>query len=252
MYGLVTKFEAFVKDHGISNSTLKIIAYIGMFIDHGAAIILNPYILNNVGNMPYERFDALSKLYEIMRAVGRTAFPIFCFLIVEGFIHTKNVRKYALNLLLTAIVSEPVFDRAIREKWWDPTYQNVIFTLFLGLITIYLIDRFAYDEKYNVYLRMLNFAVIALAGMGLAYVLKTDYSYKGIIAIVLMYTFRRFRLVALMAGEAIFEYEPTAFFSIIPIMLYNNKRGIKLKYLFYFIYPVHLLVFWLISVKVIL
>ncbi|MCR4924595.1 MAG: conjugal transfer protein TraX [Lachnospiraceae bacterium] len=240
-------WEAFVKKYGITGSTLKIIAIVFMIIDHTAVIIVNSYINNNIGVLPYREFNALCKLYDIMRALGRIAFPIFCFLTVEGYCHTRNYYRYLRNLLVAALISEPIFDISLWGEVFYPAYQNVLFTLIIGLLAIHLIDRYAYDSKYNIYLRVFFYLTAALGSMAIAYYLKTDYSYKGVIAIILMYSLRKNRLLSLLAGEAIFEYEPTAFISIIPIMLYNNKRGLKLKMLFYLVYPLHLAILWMIS-----
>ncbi|MCR4740661.1 MAG: conjugal transfer protein TraX [Lachnospiraceae bacterium] len=247
MKDFLTRWDSFVEKHGISGSTLKILAYFIMFIDHTAAMLIQPYAYKNVGNMPYESFERMSRLYDIMRGVGRIAFPIFCFLLVEGYFHTKNVYRYALSLFVMAIVSEPAFDLALYGKFFDPSYQNVAFTLLLSLVAIFCVDRFALNEKYTALVRVIIFYVSVGLCMLIAWLLKTDYSFKGVIAVVIMFLFHKIRPVALLAGEAIFEYEPTAFFSLIPLMLYNGKRGLKIKYLFYLVYPGHLLLIWLIS-----
>ena len=107
----------------VKGSTLKIIALITMLIDHIGAFLIEPYLLNN-GVFPFafdisiipKEFKTLYIIYIITRLIGRIAFPIYCFLIVEGFLHTSNLKKYAFNLLLFAFISEIPFNLANSNK----------------------------------------------------------------------------------------------------------------------------------------
>ena len=114
---------------GLSGSTLKLIAIITMLIDHiGAAVIARLLIAGQGSEMLY-------KIYYAMRAVGRVAFPIFCFLLVEGFFYTGSRKKYALRLFGFALLSEIPFDLAFSGKILEFGYQNVFFTLLIGLLS---------------------------------------------------------------------------------------------------------------------
>lgn len=96
--------EAVSRKFGISAAVLKWIAVVTMIIDHFAVAV-------------YPQFASYEySVYYIMRKVGRIAFPIYCFLLVEGFFHTKNVAKYLRNCILFAILSEIPFDMAIFER----------------------------------------------------------------------------------------------------------------------------------------
>ncbi|MCM1104139.1 MAG: conjugal transfer protein TraX [Clostridium sp.] len=131
---------------GITGSTIKLIAIIAMLIDHIAAVILERmlmragYLLATTNTNLLSEWIAEHRLlyfsYMIMRLIGRFGFPIFCFLLVEGFLHTHNRKKYALRLCLFALVSEIPFDFAFRGEWFYTGYQNVFFTLFLGLLAM--------------------------------------------------------------------------------------------------------------------
>ena len=121
--------EPSIPFRGISGSTLKLIAIITMLIDHtGATVILaitrHPAIIADPARLALWR-----QVYSISRDIGRLAFPIFCFLLVEGFLHTHDIRKYAQRLFLFALVSEIPFDIALKTGWYDPGKQNVYFTL---------------------------------------------------------------------------------------------------------------------------
>ena len=125
-----------------------------MLIDHTAAVVFarriiatnRGYAIVNVGSGAFGWMAdkaLLYTVYRIMRLIGRLGFPIFCFLLVEGFGRTKNVKKYALRLGVFALLSEIPFDLALTGKLWHPGYQNVYFTLFLGLVCLCGFDFFA-------------------------------------------------------------------------------------------------------------
>lgn len=216
---------------GISSFSLKWIAILTMIIDHVGYVLFPQEI--------------------IFRKIGRIAFPIFCFLLVEGYFHTKNVYRYAGRLFLFALLSEVPFDLALFHQLPYYGLQNVFFTLILGLILIWICERI---PRHDFGLSICTLILI----MMLADFLKTDYSYFGIFMIYLFYFFRgeeiskRAGMVISQALLCVFlassDIEKFALISLIPIMLYNGEKGYgKLQYLFYFIYPLHLLVLYLIS-----
>ena len=168
-----------------------------------------------------------------MRFIGRIAFPIFCFLLLQGFLYTSNRRKYVTRLGVFALVSEIPFDLALNNQLLEFGHQNVFFTLFIGLLVLMVMERY---EK-NPYIQL---GAVA-AGMGLAWLLKTDYSYHGILLIAILYFFRFYPLLQTIAGCLSLLWEAPACLAFLPINLYNGKRGLSLKYLFYLFYPVHLL-----------
>ncbi len=224
----------------LSGSSLKLIAVVSMLIDHTAAAILYRAVL--LPNQPIIQGSTLYRilqLYKAMRFVGRIAFPIFCFLLVEGFIYTSNRTKYALRLFLFALLSEIPFDLALKTSFTSE-YQNVFFTLLIGFLVIWGIEHF----KNTYYLH----AALILAGMGLAYLMKTDYSYRGVLLIVALYYLRMMPALMTLTGCALLYWEPPAMLAFLPINLYNHKRGLPWKYFFYLFYPVHLSVLYLIRI----
>ena len=194
--------------------------------------------------------NPLVLLFYVMRMViGRWGFPIFCFLLVEGFIHTSNVKKYAIRLGVFALLSEIPFDLAQTGKFLNREYQNVFFTLFLGLIVLVAFKKIETMVK-NVHLNYILHLIAVILGAWIAMVLKTDYGKMygiGVIAIAILYIYRRDKKRQMIAGSFIFLWEITAPLAFIPIAAYNGKRGIKMKYFFYVFYPLHLLVLYLIS-----
>lgn len=225
---------------GLSGSALKLIAIVSMLIDHVAAAILARLLITGQGT------PTLYQTYFAMRNIGRIAFPIFCFLLVEGFEYTRDRKKYALRLFLFALISEIPFDLAFNAKVLETGYQNVFFTLLIGLITIMAIRAVEEKEQnWHPVARILLTAVIVAAGMVVAILLKTDYDAKGIVAILLLYLFRKKRGLQILSGCVFFAgWELPALVAFIFIAFYNGKRGFGMKYFFYLFYPAHLLILY--------
>ena len=324
---------------GVSGSTIKIIAVIVMLIDHIAAALLTRVLIERglfeIGTLGLEQqinwVMENAVLYYgmmVMRLIGRLGFPIFCFLLVEGFQKTHNVGKYAFRLGIFALISEIPFDLAFSGKMLEFGYQNVYFTLLIGILALWAFDFFekhnlkkeiqsvltvagilllpgylaicASNIAYNTMNSLTATGVIKLmpdqstrialgVGMYLVFLvamtifyavcrhvkgrekawrmcadvgtlaiamfvadnLRTDYSGMGVLTIVMMYVFRKRKVISMLAGCIVLTLmsfsEFTAFFALIPIALYNGRRGLKMKYFFYAFYPVHLLLIWLIA-----
>lgn len=151
----MTGQEPGAKKKGICGSTLKLIAIAAMLIDHiSATVLTRMLIVNGMGNVTSQaqqeqwlRENAgLYGCMVVMRLIGRLGFPIFCFLLVEGFQKTGNVKKYALRLGLFALLSEIPFDLACHGKVLEFDYQNVFFTLFLGFLLMWAADTIEKGE----------------------------------------------------------------------------------------------------------
>jgi len=140
---------------GISSDLLKWIAIITMFIDHiGAAVVEKTWIMNE----PYGQ-----TLDIVLRMIGRLAFPIFCFLMVEGFYHTRSRMKYLRNLFIFALISEIPFEISfLGELVWG--LRNVYWTLLLGFIMMMMLEKIREREgKYNIVYMILAIAACAVA-----------------------------------------------------------------------------------------
>ncbi len=247
---------------GISGSTLKIIAIITMLVDHTAAVLVGRVLVSMgivaVGDYTpayiAELFQAEGTavgityvLYQIMRRViGRLAFPIFCFLLVEGFQKTRDKQKYAGRLLVFAILSEVPFDLAFHAMVWYPEGQNVFFTLLLGFLMMTVLSRLM-QAKIQLWLLWTGVAAVFAGTAVLAELVQCDYGAKGIFAVLLLYLFRKNKREQLLAGCVGFFWKVMAMFAFIPIAFYNGKRGLKLKYVFYAFYPLHLLILYILT-----
>ena len=225
-----------VKNKMLSGSSLKWIAIVTMFIDHIGAVILEPYLLR--GGVDGGTFSRLLQLNTTLRLIGRFAFPIFAFLVVEGFMHTSNLKKYISQLGIFALISEIPFDLAGSGVLLEFTHQNIYFTLFIGLLAIAIFDNFKS-------LRLMKW-LIPIIGMVVGEVLMVDYGAMGVLVIFIFYYFHDdFKLRNLFNG-ILFLQQMTAVLALIPIQLYNGKRGKQNKYFFYLFYPAHLLLLFFI------
>lgn len=229
---------------GLSGSALKTIAIVTMLIDHiGAAVLARLLIAGQGGDLLYQ-------IYLVLRTIGRIAFPIFCFLLVEGFEHTRDRKKYALRLFAFALISEVPFDLAFSSTVLEFEHQNVFFTLFIGLLTMMGFHAIEQKVEWSPVARGIALSAIMFAGMGAAYFLHTDYDAKGVMCIIALYVFRKIPGAQILAGCIAFGWwEITALVAFIPIAFYNGKRGWNMKYVFYLFYPVHLLILYFICVQ---
>ena len=236
-----------IKPTKISASTLKIIALITMFIDHMGAILLEKGLLPLISSavLAGTSLDYLPSDYQtwyyinfFLRLIGRISFPIYCFLLVEGFLHTKNVKNYAMRLGLFALISEVPFDLAFYGEFFNLGMQNVFFTLLIGLCTLIGMKSLENLPPQQAPIRFL----VALTGMILAEFLQTDYSAFGVLLIVLLYLFRNDKKRQSFVGAISTLWEYTAPLSFLFTYWYNGERGKQLpKFFFYSFYPLHLL-----------
>ena len=207
-----------------------------MLIDHiGAAVLARMIIAGNV-----ELYDT----YRVLRLIGRVAFPIFCFLLVEGFVHTRNANKYAIRLCLFAALSEIPFDLAFASKVLEFEYQNVFFTLAIGLFTIMAYKKVEDSAITNPLTKWFLQLAVAAAGGLMAELLRTDYGMLGVVVIVAFYALRSNRFFQIVAGCILFMENITAWLAFVPVWFYNGTRGLRVKWLFYVFYPAHLLILY--------
>lgn len=227
----------------LDRAALKWIALISMLIDHTALVILYYGILCGPSTFAVTHATTLYTLYRLMRAIGRIAFPLYLFMLVQGFMHTHNRKTYGRNLLIFALLSEIPFNLTVGQTLLSPTYQNVMWTLLFGFLMMCTLEKIDQSIPSPALRPILYLCVITLTVL-IAYYCKTDYSYKGILALVLMYIFRYNRNMTILASAIAFYWEPAALLATIPLALYNDQKGTSPKNLFYWFYPVHLLVLY--------
>lgn len=233
-----------LKMPSLSGSTLKWIAIVSMLIDHTGAALIRPLSYKVPESLAGLR-QFLNGAYPVMRGVGRIAFPIFCFLLVEGFTHTKSAAKYALRLFLFALLSELPFDFALSSNLFSWRHQNVYFTLLIGLLVMMGVSWFEHLRVKNnlqYWLCILMQGAVAVGGLCLAKALYTDYGFKGVFLIEVLYFLRLDRRVQAIFGAIAISWETFGPLGFLPVWFYNGRRGRQMKYFFYWFYPVHLIV----------
>ncbi len=233
---------------GLSGSSLKLIAMVTMLIDHIGATILWKMMQLRAAESGLEGMviaDELYTVYRFMRDIGRIAFPIYCFLLVEGLVKTSNRARYALRLGMFAIFSEIPFDLAFNSQILEFSYQNIFFTLLIGFLGMWVADEIEKMKGFGIW-SFLSGLLVTAVGAGIAEILGTDYGAKGVLAIMVLYLFRHNKWEQIIAGCLAFLWETTAPIAFLPIWFYNGKRGLNVKYVFYLFYPLHLLILYLI------
>lgn len=204
-----------------------------------------------------------------LTCIGRLAFPIFAFLLVEGYFHTRNLKKYVLRLLVFAVLSEVPFNLAMGSRILYPIHQNVLWSF---LISIGLIH---WNEKAkHAWVKIVVGIASVLIGYIAGLLTMVDFYHAGILTVLVFYFFRQRKwwsfvgqLVCLwyintemlggfayeiqLGGEThFFLRQSLALFALIPIWLYRGRQGHHSKvfqYVCYGFYPAHLLILGLLK-----
>lgn len=222
-----------MRNKHLHQETLKIVACITMVMDHIGAFLV-PQIW--------------------LRCVGRLAFPIFCFLLVEGFAHTKNPKGYGLRLLLGAILSELPYDLLLNDRI-SFAHQNVMITLLLGFLMLQLIKNLS--QSWHKILMVLPFYFVAEF-------LRCDYGGAGILTIAIFALIPTIPMQAIllavlygtMSGYTLFflgipfSIQLLGVLAMVPIALYSGQKLTNHKWIqwgFYLFYPIHLALLYIIQ-----
>lgn len=236
----------------ISSFTLHLLAMSLMFCDHlWASIIPGAMWLNYI---------------------GRIAFPIFAYMLIEGFYLTKDLKKYMLRILVFALISEIPFNLIAGADFFYPFYQNVLWNFLISLLCISIIEKI--KRKNNLILTILTIVTISFLGFIVATFLMVDYYGYGVLMVMVFYVFKGRKWwqillqiicmfyinVILLGGRTIpinlfgllieFPTQGFAMLAFIPILLYRGKQGPynkTIKYLYYSFYPLHLLILSIIA-----
>lgn len=221
------------KMKGLSGAQLKYIAFLSMLIDHVNKALIYPYLDGGF----------LLKISNLFDILGRIAFPIFIFLLVEGFFQTKNRGKYFCTLLIFGIISEIPFDLFTTGTFFEQNWNNIMFTLAMVLAMLWIIDSL--KEKMETFpkaawygVSILIVAIFCLAAMNLA----VDYEHHAILIGYFFYIFRGKPLFAIPCSFLSMYKEPWALLGFALTLTYNGERGKQNKIFNYWFYPVHMLI----------
>lgn len=234
-----TMEQELTKKKGIPGSVLKWVAVISMFIDHCTAVLVEGSWSAGLRTVSYNQ-------YLFLRGVGRLAFPIYCFLLAEGLLHTRDVKKYLLRLGVFALVSEVPFDLAFRRTFFTLNYQNVFFTLLFGLLGLAVWRWLTEKKDFRAAWWRQLLGLVCIAAMAVvAELCNTDYGWQGVTVISLMYLLRTLPALRDLGSFSVLYLssylELAALPDVLLFRLYNGERGRQSKYFFYIFYPTHLL-----------
>lgn len=220
----------------MTSFSLHILAMIAMLCDH----IYKVGILN----------------YEWLTYIGRISFPIFAFMIVEGYFKTKNIKNYVFRLFIFALISEIPFNLMVNNSIFYLEKQNVLWTFLIGIGLIWIIEK---TKNKQWIIRELIFCLIFWLSILLGITIKADYGFIGIFTLLIFYFFRKkdylsfsIQLLLLYILNVIImnklysaPQQSFALLSLIPIWLYDGRQGYYnnyIKYIYYSFYPLHLII----------
>lgn len=202
-----------------------------------------------------------------LTCIGRITFPIYAFMIVEGYFHTKNLSRYVKRLLLFAILSEVPFNLAMGSRVFYPLHQNVLWSFLISIGLIYWNERVKLRGK--LWARILVAAVSVILGYLVGIFTMVDYYHAGVLTVLAFYFFRQrkwwgyvgqlfclwyinvemlggYMYEVQLFGQQIFIMrQGLALLALIPIWMYQGRQGYHSKWLqygYYAFYPLHLLV----------
>ncbi len=216
----------------IDGTVLKLIAMITMLLDH-------------VG-------DSFYPGNTWMRAIGRMAMPIFAFCVSEGFRYTHSRKNYLLRMLFFGVISEIPFDLVTSGKILEFGHQNILFTFSWAILGLIFCDHLLSGER--TFVKSLEAAALLVAFPVVSVFLNLDYSILAVALISVFYLLgdkalavRNTVAAAVHAAICNLGIQWFGLLGFLPIYMYNGKRGKGLKWLFYYFYPSHLLLIFLIK-----
>ena len=214
---------------------LKIIAIIAMTINH-------------LGQNFAPKFNPLWWEFTY-QFIGKLTFPIMAYLLIEGYRHTKRFKNYVLRLALFAVISILPYHYVLNKTGSIYIFNNILFTLTIGLLMLKIIDFYPKYEKYIVFIASL--LTIAsdwnIFGILIIHSFYINKNFKHLIIITIAMTIAQIALT----GQTI-SLATLGILMVIPLLkLYNGQKGFSnnlIKYGFYVYYPLHLTIIILIQV----
>lgn len=233
---------------------LKWIALGSMLADH-----VNMFLITDLLTRAEQAETFSMKVQTFLRGcsdllwfLGRIAFPMYAFLLVQGFLHTRSRLKYAGRLFLFALLSEIPFDMATLQCVLEFRTNNVFWTLLTGLLLLWgisLVEDWCAGRRGGKWLQVLGTVLLTVAALAVMNVLSSDYNFSGVLVILALYLLRRHTLLSFGTAVLILmvvNFAPVMVFAalgLIPLAMYNGERGAhSMKTFFYVFYPAHLLV----------
>lgn len=191
------------------------------------------------------RLTALVGVASIIRLLSGVIVPIFTFLLVEGFVHTGSYGNYLKAVAVTALISEPVYDYAIHGSLLEFSQQNPVFALVISLAMLAII-RMIGDKSAGA--RWIKYFLVVLCAAFWVVLLRVEFGLEIILLAAIFYCFRERTAVKTILGVLVSVMDPLGPFAFCALVYYNGKRTLKIhKYVFYALYPLHMLVLGIVS-----
>lgn len=230
----------------ISRTSIKWVAMATMFIDHLRFLLTS------------EKTMSAEIISTCLFGLGRLAFPLFAYLLVDGFFRTRSKERFFVRLFVFAVISEVPFDLMRSAKLLDFSKQNVMWTLLFGFGAMWLLEgiRKTFEERKRFCILMQ--ALVSVVAMVFGFLAHTDYSYVGVACVLTIYFCRkaehmfpagfpiRADMMGYIAGVMLLlinsEMEMTALFGLLLIWNFHGKAGERIpKFFGYGFYPLHML-----------
>lgn len=226
--------EKLKKIQVLNGAQLKYIAFASMLIDHVNKAIILPYL--EVGS-------TLSKISSVFDVLGRIAFPLFSFFIVEGFFRTHSRKKYLLNLLFFAVISEVPYDMFSSKVFLEFRLNNVLFSLALSLISIWILDEFRnkFEEKLGNFWILFSIPLLIVMYFVSIFV-SGDYDFHAILTAFFFYIFYDKPITSAFFAYISIIKEWWSILGFGLTIMYNGEKGKQNKIFNYLFYPVHLFI----------
>lgn len=186
--------------------------------------------------------------------IGRIVAPIYFFLLVESFFHTRDRKKFTIRLFISAFITFILLKLLFKQP------LNIFASMAMGVLMLNIIE-FIKNNKQDILKKIIGYIGVIIVGLLSLY---TEASYLGVGMILIFYFFRgnKFWMTVAYIIFSLFEisfvfgtkyfleelllgnYQWMMVFSIVPILLYNGKAGYRdkfSKYFFYIMYPIHII-----------
>lgn len=214
----------------LSGAQLKLIAIISMLLDHTNKALIYPYLNGGI----------LLVISDILDVLGRIAFPIFCFMLIEGFYKTRSRLRYLLNLLVFGVISEVPFDMFTVREFFNPNWNNIMFTLAFVLVTVWAVDALKNKLPRALWF-IVSFLIVGASCLAVMFT-GMDYEHHAVLIGYFFYLFYSVPALSVPFGFASMYKEPWALLGFGLVLCYNGERGKQHKWLNYWFYPVHMLI----------
>lgn len=179
------------KNISINSNTLKIIAIITMIIDH-----IGYYFASYIP----------SSIYLILRIIGRTSMPIFCYLLVQGFFYTSNFKKYILRIFIVAVITQvaifgvSIYDNNSKNLSVN-THLNILFSYTLSLITLWIIHEKNIVKKFTYNQKMFLKIFLIIGVIGIYVFIPFDYEVYVPLLIVMLYLIEKLKITVYLEKQ---------------------------------------------------